>query len=81
MNRSEVVQALTASSELSRAHTTQLERVLEEFLKALEQGQQPDREKLIRDNPDLAESLRDNLAKLETLHRAALGLGEGHVAL
>src|SRR5262249_4163917 len=49
-------------------------RVLEDYLARLEQGAPPHPEELLARHPDLAASLRDYLASLELLHRAALSL-------
>jgi serine/threonine protein kinase len=49
-------------------------RVLEEYLASLERGVPPRPAELLAQHPDLAEPLREYLASLEFLHRAALNL-------
>jgi serine/threonine protein kinase len=49
-------------------------QVLEAYLASLERGAPPRPEELLSQHPDLAAPLRDYLASLEFLHRAALSL-------
>ena len=49
-------------------------RLLEEYLRELEQGRLPDREQILATHPDLVEPLRPYLATLEDLHSAAANL-------
>jgi serine/threonine protein kinase/Flp pilus assembly protein TadD len=52
-------------------------QVLEGYLAELERGVPPDPGQLLARHPDLAEPLKEYLASLEFLHRAALGLRSG----
>jgi serine/threonine protein kinase len=52
-------------------------RVLEGYLTELERGVPPDPGQLLARHPDLAEPLKEYLASLEFLHRAALNLRSG----
>ena len=49
-----------------------LVHVLDEYLAALQRGEQPESSMLLADHPDLAEDLRACLASLEFYHRAAV---------
>jgi serine/threonine protein kinase len=57
--------------------TTEVLRILEGYLRQLEQGGQPDPDALLAQHPHLAEPLRACLASLEFLHDAALSLRGG----
>ena len=81
MGLSEVAHSLTESLALSPDQATRLEELLDNYLRALEQGRHPDRHKIIGEHPDLADALNANLTKLDALHRALLGLGDGRIAL
>lgn len=81
MSVSDVVQSLAESSSLTADQSARLERVLEDYLKSLEQGQHPDPIAIIREHSDIAESLQEYLTKIEALHRTALGLSNSQAAL
>ena len=80
MHASDVSDASLESSAFSRLSVQQRDRltqVLDEYLSALESGVPTAREDLLRDNPDLAESLAVYLDSLDELHDAAAGFAGG----
>lgn len=81
MSLSDVVQSLTESSSLTADQSARLERILEDYLKALEQGLHPEPIAIIQQHPDIAEPLQEYLTKIEALHRTALGLSGSQVGL
>ncbi len=70
----QILDSLNASRETSSAADARLTEILEDYLEQLEKGQIPDREQILSANPELAESLAEDLQKLDMLHRAAQGL-------
>jgi serine/threonine protein kinase/tetratricopeptide (TPR) repeat protein len=76
MNTS-VKPASESSSRIAPQLSAQVMHVLEEYLAQLERGTPPHPEQLLAQHPELAEPLRDYLASLEFLHRAAVKLRSG----
>jgi serine/threonine protein kinase/WD40 repeat protein len=58
-----------------------LEAILADYLERLERGEKPDTNAIIVQHSELADELRENLAKLTALHIAAVGMTDGGVAL
>jgi hypothetical protein len=51
--------------------SSQLVRVLDQYLEDLQAGRSVNRERLLAEHPDLASQLADCLAGIEFIHRAA----------
>jgi serine/threonine protein kinase len=66
-----------SSSKIAPELSAQVMHILEEYLAQLERGMPPPPEELLALHPELAEPLREYLASLEFLHRAAVKLRSG----
>ena len=66
---------------LSAEQAQKLEQLLVDYLERLERGETPDTTAIVDENPELADELRENLAKLAALHRTAVGITDGDEAL
>jgi serine/threonine protein kinase/WD40 repeat protein len=76
----ELVRDLTQVSlngRLSCDQTEKLAEILADYLERLERGETPDVDSIIAQNPELTAELRENVAKLAALHRAAVGMTDG----
>ena len=62
---------------LSTEQGERLARVLDDYLSRLDEGLPPSAQKLINENPDLAEPLASYLDQLEALHDVAVGFSPG----
>ena len=60
------------SSESSDPHSLRLNQVIADYLAAVESGNAPDREELIRQHPELADGLRSFLADHDRM-KAGMG--------
>src|SRR5207302_2350119 len=69
--------AAESSSRGSPEQSAQVMQVLEDYLAQLERGAPPHPEALLAEHPELAGPLKEYLASLEFLHRAALNLRSG----
>ncbi len=52
-------------------HGKQLSQIIADYLQAVEAGQEPDRDKLLADHPEVAEELREFLSTHDQMHEAA----------
>ena len=77
MDRADLLRSITTSVSSRAADRVELEELLTEYLFRLENGERPDRARIIAEHPELADDLEENLQKLEQLHRAAFGLSDG----
>jgi WD40 repeat protein/tRNA A-37 threonylcarbamoyl transferase component Bud32 len=57
----------------------QLEAILHSYLQAVDKGEHPDRDALLRQHPDLANELRAFFTDQAKMERVALALNQGHV--
>ena len=76
----DIVRDLTQNSisgRLSDGQAQTLEQLLVDYLERLERGETPDTTSVVEQNPELADELRENLAKLAALHRTAIGMTVG----
>jgi serine/threonine protein kinase/WD40 repeat protein len=71
----------SGSGPLSVDKAKKLEAILADYLERLERGEKPDTSAIVAEHPELADELRENLAKLAALHVAAVGMTDGGVAL
>jgi len=59
----------------------QLEAILHSYLQAVDAGQNPDREELLRRYPDFADELREFFADQARMDRMALALNQADAAI
>ncbi len=52
-------------------HGKQLSQIIADYLQAVEAGQEPDREQLLTDHPEVAQELREFLSTHDQMHEAA----------
>ena len=52
-------------------HGKQLSQIIADYLQAVEAGQEPDRDQLLTDHPEVAEELREFLSTHDQMHEAA----------